>query len=395
MAFTVQMMLMLVLGHALALSAPVHRLIDQLARQAHTNTRAALWVAGATMAMSLLNWGLGLVFGALLARKVAEAARKNHRALNYPLVGAAAYAGMMVWHGGLSGSAPLKVAEAGHLASLLQTSELSVKLPEFISLEMTTFGSLNIATTLVAVVGVLGLFYWLSKRQFESTELPDAEQTEERTSSTSIWAERFDAGPWPGRVVGLLIVGWALWSGLGGATAAGLAFITPNYINLSLLGLTLLAHGSISGFLKAVDSAIGGAAGILVQFPLYFGIMGLITGSGLLDHLSIWATQTANAGSLPFFTFVSAAVVNVFVPSGGGQWAIQGPVVIEAALRTGASLPKCIMALSYGDQLTNMLQPFWALPLLGITGLQAKEILPYSLLVMGVGILVFGVALLL
>lgn len=393
LAFSVQMMLMLVLGHALALSVPVHALINHLAQRCHTNTQAAMVVAGTTMAMSLLNWGLGLVFGALLARKVGEAARQNNRSLNYPLVGAAAYAGMMVWHGGLSGSAPLKVAEAGHLRSLVQSSDVSMQLPEFISLEMTTFSLLNLASTAVVLSTILVLFYILSKRNALPAPLPDFSAQPANEKPSILLAERFDSSIWPGRVVGLLLISWAVFSGIKGAHTSGLAFITPNYINLNLLGLAFIFHGSLSRFLSAIDSAIGGAAGILIQFPLYFGIMGLITGSGLLGQISTWATEAASATSLPIFTFVTAAVVNVFVPSGGGQWAVQGPIIIEAALRTGADLPKCIMAMAYGDQLTNMLQPFWALPLLGITGLRAKDILPYSLLVMAVGLIVFGIAL--
>ena len=103
----------------------------------------------------------------------------------------------------------------------------------------------------------------------------------------------------------------------------------------------------------------------------------------------------SNDTTFPIFTFISAAIVNVFVPSGGGQWAVQGPIIVDAANQLGVSIPKSVMALAYGDQLTNMLQPFWALPLLGITGLKAKEILPYTLIIMLVGFLIFSFALIL
>ena len=103
----------------------------------------------------------------------------------------------------------------------------------------------------------------------------------------------------------------------------------------------------------------------------------------------------SNETTLPIFTFFSAGLVNIFVPSGGGQWAVQGPIIIESALKLGVPLPKAIMALAYGDQITNMLQPFWALPLLGITKLKAKDILPYTLLLMIVGVVIFLLGLLL
>ncbi|MDC1363249.1 TIGR00366 family protein, partial [Flavobacteriaceae bacterium] len=148
-------------------------------------------------------------------------------------------------------------------------------------------------------------------------------------------------------------------------------------------------------FLHALEEAIKGATGILIQFPLYFGIMGIMRESGMVVDISDFFVSISTTQTLPIFTFISAGLVNIFVPSGGGQWAIQGPIVIESALKLGVGLPKAIMALSYGDQITNMLQPFWALPLLGITKLKAREILPYTLLLMLLGSTVYIVGLLL
>ena len=161
-----------------------------------------------------------------------------------------------------------------------------------------------------------------------------------------------------------------------------LSFVTPDWINMLLLALALLAHGQVRGFLAALDKAIGGASGILVQFPLYFGIMGMVTGTGLGQSLAGALVDATSAAWLPETLFVSAGVLNVFVPSGGGQWAVQGPLVLEACHALGVSWEQGIMAMAFGDELTNMLQPFWALPLLGITGLSARDILPYTLLVM-------------
>ena len=148
-------------------------------------------------------------------------------------------------------------------------------------------------------------------------------------------------------------------------------------------------------FLEAAGAAISGATGILLQFPLYFGILGLMVGSGLIGQLSDAFVAFSSPDSFPIFSFFSAGLVNVFVPSGGGQWAVQGPIIIASAQELGVSYPKAIMALSYGDQLTNMIQPFWALPLLGITGLKAKDILPYTLLLFlaGGAIFLLGLAL--
>ena len=170
---------------------------------------------------------------------------------------------------------------------------------------------------------------------------------------------------------------------------AGLGFITPDFINLLLLGLGLMLHRSIISFIKAVEEAIGGASGILIQFPLYFGILGMMKHSGLVGQISDFFVEYSNPTTFPVYTFISSGLVNIFVPSGGGQWSIQGPIIIQAASQIGVPAPKAIMALAYGDQVTNMLQPFWALPLLGITGLKARAILPYTFALMIVGSLLF------
>jgi short-chain fatty acids transporter len=117
--------------------------------------------------------------------------------------------------------------------------------------------------------------------------------------------------------------------------------------------------------------------------------MGLMKSSGLIVHISDWFIHISNQYTYPIYIFISAGIVNIFVPSGGGQWAIQGPVIIDAAKSLNVSISKSIMAMAYGDQLTNMLQPFWALPLLGITKLKAKDILPYTLFFMIIGSIIF------
>ena len=166
-------------------------------------------------------------------------------------------------------------------------------------------------------------------------------------------------------------------------------------INLILLGLALVAHGSISKLTYSLEKAIGGAAGILLQFPIYFGIMGIVSNTGLGGILAGALADTTTETTLPLAIYASSGLLNVFVPSGGGQWAVQGPLVIEACHSLGLSLEKGIMAMAYGDQWTNMLQPFWALPLLGITGLKAKDILPYTMAALLVSGVVFLIGLVL
>ncbi|OFZ67461.1 MAG: hypothetical protein A3D92_19060 [Bacteroidetes bacterium RIFCSPHIGHO2_02_FULL_44_7] len=236
--------------------------------------------------------------------------------------------------------------------------------------------------------------FWIGKRSKRVNQLP-VEQKREVEEHVEKGAERLDRSYIFPVLIGGVLLCYSVYAAVLGYDLKGLGFISPNFINLLLLALCLTLHESIHAFLKAVDSAIGGAAGILIQFPLYFGIMGVMRESGLVQNFSDFFVSISNETTFPLFTFISAGFVNIFVPSGGGQWAVQGPVVLKAATELGVSAPKSIMALAYGDQLTNMLQPFWALPLLGITGLKAKAILPYTLALMGIGALIFTAVLLL
>lgn len=392
MVFAMQMMLILVLGHTLALTRPADAVISFATRFCSNTASSAGIVTFLTILVGLFNWGLGLIFGAILARKVGEHAAKKNLNLNYPLIGAAGYSGMMVWHGGISGSAPIKVAESGHITSLMKdilSPEQLALLPDSIPFSKTVFGGMNLTATILVII-ILPLFmFLLGKRADKKTALPAISSTEKETEEAVFGAERLDRSSIFALGFGILILGYSVYSAIHSFPQKGLGFITPNFINFLLLGLGITLHGSFKNFVSAVDEAIGGGAGILIQFPFYFGIMGIMNSSGLVNVFSDFFVNISNETTFPIFTLISAGIVNIFVPSGGGQWGVQGPIIVQAATELGISIPKSIMALAYGDQLTNMLQPFWALPLLGITGLKAKEILPYTVVLMGVGIVIF------
>ncbi len=395
LVFAYQMMLILVLGHVLVLSRPVEKLIQKITGLVSNPANAALLVALPTMLVSFFNWGLGLIFGALLARKVGEYAQEAGIPVNYPLVGACGYLGLMVWHGGISGSAPIKASEEGHITELMQLTgnkELLSALPGSIPTSLTIFSTSNLLIFAAVLVAISGIAYYLG-RNTNSTPTSLPALTMEKVQETeAIGSEKLDRSPWLSAVFGLLILGVFCLQ----YTSFLLALdITPNMLNFFMLGLALLLHGSLANFGRAVEGAIGDTAGILIQFPLYFGIMGIMAGTGMISDISDFFGSVANSTTLPILTFFSAGLVNVFVPSGGGQWAVQGPLVLESALQLGVPLPKALMALAYGDQVTNMLQPFWALPLLAITKLKASEILPYTLIFMLVGSVIYLAGLLL
>lgn len=384
LAFTVQMMLILVLGHALALSKPVDWLIGKSLILVRNGASAAALVAILTLMVAWLNWGLGLIFGAVLARRVGAFAKDRGIPINYPLIAAAGYSGLMIWHGGLSGSAPLTVAGTGHslessmgvipgTATILSKSNLLV-------------------TALLFAVIPAGLFLLARKLPVSAMAVHRFETHEFKDGALElIGAEKIEHAQWTSKLTGLIILLvfiYIAWFRNGSFD------LNLNVINTALLGLGLFFHRSIWSFLLSIDEAIKGAAGILIQFPLYFGILGLLAGSGLIGMIADFFARSAGPDSLPLLSFFSAGLVNIFVPSGGGQWAVQGPIIAETAKQLQVPMHKMIMAFSYGDQWTNMLQPFWALPLLAITGLKAKDILPYTLFIMLLGALVFVPALL-
>ena len=256
-----------------------------------------------------------------------------------------------------------------------------------ISQSETVFSSMNLTITFFLLLILPSLMYYIGKiSKSEKINI----YTDKKTESTKIsGAEFLDHSNILAFLFGGIILVYCGYKAIVLPNEISLNFITPNFINLTLLGFCIIAHKSIFSFVNAVNNAIKGASGILVQFPLYFGIMGIMKYSGMIEIMSDLFIIISNENTFPVFTFLSAGIVNIFVPSGGGQWAVQGPIIIEAASKIGYSIPKSVMALAYGDQITNMLQPFWALPLLGITGLKAKEILPYTLILMLIGSIIF------
>ena len=391
LVFAFQMILILVLGHVLVLSKPVGKLINKLVVYTKCTSTAVLIVSFTTILVAFLNWGLGLIFGAILARKVGEYAQENNISINYPIVGAAGYVGLMVWHAGISGSAPLDAAGNGRIKDLLSNATIAnSEIPLQIATSNTIFSYWNLIIFGVVLMVIPGFLYLIAKKtspttlslpKYKFNAIPKEITGAEKLDHSNLLAWLFG---------GLILIVFCIKYG---EEALQLNF-TLNAINFLMLGLALVFHGKFYSFLKALEEAIKGTSGILIQFPLYFGIMGIMSSTGMVTEISDFFTSIANQTTLPIFTFFSAGLVNIFVPSGGGQWIIQGPIVLESALKLGVSLPKVIMALAYGDQITNMLQPFWALPLLGITKLKAKEILPYTLLVMLVGTVIYILGLL-
>ncbi|WP_019039616.1 short-chain fatty acid transporter [Psychroflexus tropicus] len=382
LVFGYQMMLILVLGHVLVLSKPMNALLELVSNSATSNTKAIILISASTMLMGFFNWGLGLIFGAILARKIGEKSERENLGINYPLIGALGYSGMMIWHGGISGSAPLKASETGHLHSIMK--EYPEGFPSEVSTVETIFSSSNLIIFSILLISVPIIFSRL-KHSGRSKTIPKL-LSKSVSNSEEKMSHPFEITPLLNWIFGGLLL--ICFSVVYLEDLLELD-ITPNMLNFFMLGLGIVLHKSIKNYLLSLSEAIKGASGILIQFPLYFGIIGVMRDSGLALDFAQFFISISNETTLPIFTFISSGIVNIFVPSGGGQWAIQGPIAMESAAQLGVPIPKIIMALSYGDQVTNMLQPFWALPLLAITKLKASDIFPFTFILFIIGSFIF------
>lgn len=364
--FGMQMTLVLLTGYVLALTAPMQRLLTGLTRQANTPKQALVLTIVVSFVCYYLNWGFGMVAGAILAREMGRRV-----AVHFPLIVAAAYGGELVR--GPSSSIPLVIATPDHF---MEDAIGIVPVAE------TLYSVWNMALT-AGLLGLLVLFFMLQKQPDKIVRLRvDSEDEQGKTAvdkSHQTPSDRIENSRWPTLFMGLLAAGYLLNK----VVAQGFS-INLNTIILVFLALGLLLHQNPASYLHAAEKAVHAARGIIIQFPLYAGIAGMMTSAGLVTQFSEAIISFATPTTFPLLTFLSAGAVNFFIPSGGGQWAIQGPIMMEAAAALGADPAKTIMAFTWGDGWTNQIQPFWALPLLGVAGLSARDIMGYLVIWLGI-----------
>jgi short-chain fatty acids transporter len=362
LTFSMQMLLILVTGFMLAMTPPVKWLLRRLASLASSPGSAIVIVSLVSLVAAWINWGFGLVVGALFAKEVARLVRVDYR-----LLVASAYSGFIVWHGGLAGSVPLAIATPGHpfeaMTGIIPTGE-------------TIFAFFNLAIV-AALFLVVPLVNWLMVPDSAESVYVEREQLAEpelEVPEPERPAEWLETSPILSWIVGAGGLAWIITHFAGGGG------LTLNTVIFCFLIAAIILHGSPRRTLLALQEAVQGGAGIVIQFPFYAGIMAIMVGSGLAESISNWLVGFASAVTLPFWIFLSAGVVNFFVPSGGGQWAVQAPVVLPAAEALGVDMARASMAVAWGDAWTNLIQPFWALPMLAIAGLKAKDIMGFCLM---------------
>jgi short-chain fatty acids transporter len=374
LAFMTQMALILLLGHMLANTGPVRALLVRAAGVPRTAPQAYGFVALCAAVASLITWGLGLVVAALLSIEVARSGRERGLRLHFPLLVASGYSGYVVWHMGYSGSGPLAAATPGGLVD----ADFGFTVP----VTETIFSWWNLTGVVIAVIVVVATMAALAPNEDEPVvELPagadltheDSELLATRADERPTPAERLDSG----RLV-TTVLGAALLAYLVTYYAQEGFLLTLDIVNWTFLCLVMLLVKSPAELGRLVVDAARNVGDILVQFPLYAGILGIMTATGLLTIFADFAVSISTDDTLGLVAFLSGGLINMFVPSGGGQFAVQAPIFLEAAEQLGVDPAQVIMGIAYGDQWTNMIQPFWALPLLAIARLRIRDIMGFT-----------------
>lgn len=368
--FAMQMALVVLTGYLVSTAPVVDRLFARLAGRTRSPKGAVVRMALVSMALAWFHWGLSLVGCAMFVRHVVRAEPR----VDYRLLVCAAYFGMgATWHAGLSASAPLLVATPGHFL------EATIGV---IPVSATIFSAFNLTLTAVAVALLAALAWVMHPPPGEARPVDPA--VLERL-------DRFEPPPPPSRMTlaaridhgrglmlltaafGMAWVGWYFWT-------KGFQ-LTLDVLNFTFLMLAILLHPSAASVLAAAEKGAGLLAGIVLQFPFYAGMYGVIQGTGLAQIVGDAIARIATPTSLPLWLYWYSGVVNYFVPSGGSKWAIEAPYLVEAAARLGVPTSQVVLAYAWGDMATDIIQPFWALPLLAAARIDFRDILGYAALV--------------
>jgi short-chain fatty acids transporter len=323
-----------------------------------------------------LNWGFGLIIGVVFAKAIA----RQLVGIDYRLLIASAYSGFVVWHAGVSGSIPLTMATEGEIGKVTGGA-MNLTVP----VSQTIFDVHNLVMVLLVIVAITvantlmhpkkGAVTVDSSLLSEESEYSEPSEKTERTP-----AQRLEHSPILSWMIALLLAVFVVVKlGFRGGS------LDLGTVIMIFLSLGLMLHGTPMAYVRAFGKATTGAAGIILQFPLYAGIMGIITGVGangvsMGNVIADFCVNISNPVTYPLITFFFAALLNMFVPSGGGHWAIQAPIMFTAGAALGVAPGLTGMAISWGDAWTNLIQPFWALPALAIAKLNAKDIMGFCII---------------
>jgi short-chain fatty acids transporter len=378
LAFAMQMALVLVCGSTLAAAPVVKRAIDALARLPKSAPAAIALVTVVSAIACWLNWGFGLIVGVVFAKAIA----RQRSDVDYRLLIASAYSGFVVWHAGISGSIPLTMATPGESLAMATNGALVDPVP----LVQTVFDWHNLLTVLLAIVGITVANTLMHPKKgavvVDPALLEEGPDNQESTVSPEgrTPAQRMEHSPVLSWAIALMLIAYLVVKLVFRGATLDLGIVI-----MIFLALGLLLHRTPLAYVRAFGKAATGASGIILQFPFYAGIMGIITGVGesgicMGTVIADGCIRISNPVTYPLLTFLCAALLNMFVPSGGGHWAIQAPIMFTAGADLGVDPGLTGTAIAWGDAWTNLIQPFWALPALAIAKLSARDIMGYCLI---------------
>lgn len=384
LAFSMQMALVLVLGSALANAPAIKKLIVKLAGVPKKPVGAVAFVTVISAICCFINWGFGLIIGALLAKEVA----KKIKGLDYRLIIAAAYSGFVIWHAGISGSIPLGMT-ALNADGVVDNTAGAVT--EIVPTSQTIFSAWNLIMVLavVVVVAFVNAKMHPDPKDVVSIDpklLEDApDNTEVKARKDQTPAEKLENSMLLSYIVVVIGAIYLIYYFVNAGSI--LNALSLNIVNLIFLILGIAFHKTPISYVRAITESAESAGGIILQFPFYAGIQGMMVtvgsnGVSLASAISTAFVNISTPRTFPVLCYLAAGIVNFFVPSGGGQWAVQGPIMMPAGLELGVTPAVTAMGIAWGDAWTNMLQPFWALPALGIAGLGARDIMGYCAIVL-------------
>ena len=379
--FTAQITIVMITAHALAHTSPIEKLLVKLGDIPKKPVQAYALVTFISGLASLFAWSFGLIVGGISAKFIAIGCEKKKIKIHYPLLVASAYSGYVIWHMGYSSSAALFVASEGH--SLV--SRIGV-----IPVTETIFNSFNITVALLTLITITIICPLMRpSRDSEIIEI-DTKLLKDKSKTKNIneinsFAQRIENNRYLSFLTGISLIGYIflIYSEKG-------FFLDLNIVSWTFLSIGLLLANSPIHYVKLVNNAALTVGPIILQYPFYAGIMGIMADTGLIKILADGIASVATSETLGFFSFLSGGLVNMFIPSGGGQWAVQGPVMIQAAETLNVEPYVIVLGVAYGDQWTNMIQPFWTIPLLAIAGLHMRQIMGYTFVIFIVTGVIYG-----
>lgn len=384
LAFAMEMALILSTGIALAHAPIIKRALERLAAWPSKQSSAAIIVFLAAAIASWLQWGFGLVVGAIIAREIA----KRMRDVDFGFLVAAAYMGFMTWASGLSSSIALATATPGSELNLIQ--KFTGKVEGF---EHTIFTWYNLVPVVLLILIIPIALSFMGPAKSEMKRVDPALLAKEDETAPLERSKTFASTLDNAWIITALLVLMGVAYILQLCMTKGFSLNLNMFIFITFM-LGLVLHGRPINYVRAFYAGAKTTGPILLQFPIYGGVMGIMVKTGLAAVIAQAFLSFSTAHTLPFWSFISSNVISLFVPSGGGHWAVQGPFMIPAALKLHVDPAITAMGTAMGEQTANMIQPFWALPILAIAGLGIKDIMGYCVIAMVIGLVLYGGSLL-